>query len=333
MTDIAVSKDLRRLLPGLLISLISLIVVFSFLDLDALTAALRKADYRFLLISFILLFVGLLARGMAWRTLLEEKATLKQVFLAINEGYLLNNLLPFRLGEIGRAFLLGQNTGLSFWQVFPTIMIERAFDITLSAGLLLSTLPFVLGYSGAESAALIALSVIVSGMAVLHLIARYPDRAMGLFDRLGARLPRLERLGRDRLVSFLQGLGALVDLRRFIKTLGWMALVWALTLVEYYVILIAFVPSAPLIWAAFSLGVLAMGVSVPASPGSIGVFEASLVGALRVFSVDYAIAFAYALTAHLIFFLFTAVFGMIGLARDDHTLGQIFRRLRRGAGT
>jgi uncharacterized membrane protein YbhN (UPF0104 family) len=93
-------------------------------------------------------------------------------------------------------------------------------------------------------------------------------------------------------------------------------------------ILLAFIPSAPLIWAAFSLGVLAMGVSVPASPGSIGVFEASLVGALRVFSVDYSTAFAFALTAHLIFFLFTAVFGMIGLAQDEQTLGQLFRRLR-----
>ncbi len=332
MTDIDLGKDLRRILPGLLISLISLFLVFRFLDLDALFGALRRADYRYLLAGILLLFVGLLARGMAWRTLLEEKATVEQVFLAINEGYLLNNLLPFRLGEFGRAFLLGQNTGMSFWQVFPTIMIERAFDITLSAGLLLSTLPFVIGFSGAESAALIALLVVAAALAALHLLARYPDRATNLFDLLGARIPLVKKIGRERLESFLQGLSALVDLRRFLKTLGWMALVWGLTLVEYYVIMLAFVPAASLLWAAFSLGVLAMGVSIPASPGSIGVFEASLVGALRLFSVDYSTAFAYALTAHLIFFLFTAVFGMIGLARDDQTLGQLFKQLRRGAG-
>jgi uncharacterized protein (TIRG00374 family) len=287
MTDIDLGKDLRRILPGLLISLISLFLVFSFLDLDALIDALRRADYRYLLAGALLLLVGLLVRGMAWRTLLEEQATVEQVFWAINEGYLLNNLLPFRLGELGRALLLGQNTGMSFWQIFPTIMIERAFDITLSAGLLLSTLPFVIGFAGAETAAVLALIIVAGALAALHLLARSPDRAMSVYEFLVARIPLLIKIGRDRLESFLQGLVALVDLRRFLKTLGWMTLVWVLTLVEYYVILLAFVPSAPLLWAAFSLGVLAMGVSIPASPGSIGVFEASLVGALRLFSVDY----------------------------------------------
>ena len=49
----------------------------------------------------------LVARGFLWRILLQEKASYSQVFFTLAEGYFLNNFLPFRLGEIARAFLRG----------------------------------------------------------------------------------------------------------------------------------------------------------------------------------------------------------------------------------
>ena len=62
---------------------------------------------------------------------------IRDVFFADGEGYLLNNFLPFRLGELGRAFLLSRKSGMTFSEILPTIIIERAVDLAFSAAILL----------------------------------------------------------------------------------------------------------------------------------------------------------------------------------------------------
>jgi uncharacterized protein (TIRG00374 family) len=333
MSENNLRKDFRRLLPGLLISAISLVALLYFVDLRDLLTALELADLRFILLGIGVFLISLGVRAAAWRTLLQEQVSFQGVFLAINEGYFLNNILPFRLGEIGRALLLGQSSQLSFWQVFSTIIVERAFDLALSAGMLLSTLPFVIGVAWANQAAYFVGGAVAVGMIVLHLLARYRNRALVLFNRLTLRWPVLGKLGKDRLEAFFNGLAALNDVRRFLRAFVLMFLVWALTLVEYYLVLLAFEPSAEILWAAFALGVVAMGVAVPSSPSFIGVFEAAVVGGLSVFSVDVSIGLAYALTIHLMFIVLTAIFGVFGLIRDGESLGQLYSRLRQDVKT
>ncbi len=318
-------------MPGLLVSLIALLVVFNFVDLRSLAETVREVEVIYLVAGVVVLGLGLLARSIAWRTLLEERAPRLDVFLAINEGYLLNNILPFRLGEFGRAWLLGQHTGLNFWHIFSTIILERAFDIAISAGLLLGTLPLVLGLSDIRTSAIGAVGLVALGMTALHLLARNREKAARLIRRWGTRWPWVAQVEKRWLEPFFNGLVTLVDLRRFLLVLGWMLVVWGLTLLEYFLVIRAFVPMAPMLWAAFSLGVLAFGAALPSSPATIGVFEAALVGALRVFSVDYATAFAYAVTVHLINFLMSAILGGYGLSHHGQSLGELYRRLRRGS--
>jgi uncharacterized membrane protein YbhN (UPF0104 family) len=119
------------------------------------------------LLGLLMTLLWLVVRAFAWRTLLQDKATIGQVFISLNEGYLLNNVLPFRLGEVGRAYLLGRKAGLDFWFVLSTVVLERALDLLLAAGLLLSTLPFVVGASWARQAAVAAGGLVVLGLAVL----------------------------------------------------------------------------------------------------------------------------------------------------------------------
>ncbi len=312
----------------MLISLVAVTALFIFVDLTSLVRALRLADGRLFLAGVLLLLISLGIRAAAWRTILQEQATLSQAFFAINQGYLLNNLLPFRLGEIGRAFLLSRATQLSIWQVFSTILIERAFDVALAASLLLATVPFLLGVTGVRQAGITAGLLVLAGLTFLHLLARNQSRALSIFDGLRRRFPLLARFGADRLEAFFTGLQSLVSLRRFAWTFGWMALVWALTAVEYYLILLAFVPGAQFLWAAFALGVLAVGAAIPSSPATIGVFEASLVGALVLFSVDEAQALAFAIAIHLLFILTSGILGVIGLTKDGISLGGLYQRVR-----
>src|SRR5258706_16406976 len=101
-------KNAKSWLPGLIISAIFIALILYFVDLRQLADALRQADVRWVLVSIIVAVTWLSMRAVVWRTLLREKASLWQVFLTLNEGYLLNNFLPLRLGELGRAFLLSR---------------------------------------------------------------------------------------------------------------------------------------------------------------------------------------------------------------------------------
>jgi uncharacterized protein (TIRG00374 family) len=323
------------MLPGIIISLVALALVLYFVDLKKVLAALQQADYRYLPLVLVVYLLSLFARAAAWRTLLQEQVDYVRTFFLVNAGYFLNSILPFRLGEVGRAFLVSQNSPVSFWEAASTILIERAFDMMLSVSLILATLPFVVALTLSPEAASWALpaalsvgSVVLLALLFLHLLARNRLRALGWLEKLAEHRPWLGRLVKGRLEAFFTGLAALTDISRFLKTLGWLLLNWFLWVSEYYLLMLAIInKDAPFLWAAFAMAVAAMGVAIPSSPGGIGVVEASVVGALAVLGVDPSPALAFALSMHFIYLATTAILGTIGLAREGESLERIYQRI------
>jgi len=322
------TQSWRKILPGIIISLLALAVIFYIVDVGQLVEALRLADYRFILLLFVSTLGWLLLRAVFWRALLQGKARYWDVFLVLNQGYLLNNLLPFRLGEVGRAFLLSRKARLGFLEVFSTIVIERFLDVAMAAGILLTSLPFVIGGNFARSAAVGAGGLVLLGLGVLYLMARNQLWVERLFGRLAARIPLLERVGGKQVHALLTGLGVLTNGRVFLVAIGLVLLNWGMAIAQWCVLLRAFFPQVRLLWATFVLGVTALGVAVPSSPGSIGVMEASVMGALAVFVDDPSTALAAALTAHLANILITGVLGAYALARDGLSLTGVYRDVR-----
>ena len=315
------------MLPGLIVSLAALVVVFSLLDLRKFWQALLQADLRFLLAGALVSLLWLFIRGFVWRTLLQDKASYRDSFFTINEGYLLNNILPFRLGEIARAFLMARKARLDFWQVVPSILIERALDLSFAVGLFLCTLPFVVGISWAKQAAMGIGIVVLLGLGAIYLLARNRLFVLGWLDRVGQRHGVVKKLAGRRVNAFFDGLAIITDGRLFLEALGWESLNWIAGLLQYYLFLWAFFPQPELLWALFALGVGALGIAAPSSPGAIGVFEAVLVGALVVFGLDASPATAYALSMHVISYLFTGLIGGYGLYKDGESLSSLYTRL------
>lgn len=321
-------KDFRRMLPGLLISVVAIAILLYFVDLDNVKQAWKETDYRLVPVAAAILVLSMLARSVAWRTILQEQISVGKSFFTINEGYLLNTVLPFRLGELGRAMLLSTTAGLSFWEILATIVVERIFDVALMAGLLLATIPFVIGADWALQAAVTAAVLVVVGFVVLYLVTRNQEWTMRTFEKLFGRWPKLVEFGRDKLESIFAGFTALTDIRRFLRVFLWMLLSWTFNLTWYYIVLLAFIPGARFLWAAFTVGMTGLGVSIPSSPGFIGVLEGAIVFGLTIFGVDESTAFAYAILSHAIYLAITTVFGIFGLVRDGQSLGQLYLSLR-----
>jgi glycosyltransferase 2 family protein len=320
-------KGARRWLPGALVSVVLIGAILYFVDLPKVLKAIESADYGLLALAGILAFAWMYVRGIVWRTLLRDRPTYRDTLLALSEGYLLNNFLPFRLGEIGRAFLLSRKSDLAFAEILPTVVIERAVDIFYNVVILLAALPFVVGGEGAGRIAIIVGAVILLGLVVLYVLARNRQWALDLFHRLSARWPALQRLGGRLLESFLVGLGVLTDAWVFARFLFWMTLNWAMAIVNYYLIIRAFFPQAQMVWGMFGLGAAALGGAVPSLPGAVGTFEGALGGALTLLSGDQSTSLAVALTARFFNYLTSIVLGGYGLSREGQTLSGIYQQL------
>ncbi len=316
-------KDIKHWLPGAIISILAVAAILYFVDLRRLVEAIRSANYWLLAVSVVMGIIWLLIRTVTWRTILQEKASLKDTFLVLCEGYFLNNVLPFRLGEIGRAFLLGRRANLHFMEVLPTIILERSFDLAFSAAILLSALPFVINSSGAEGISIVVGMVVGLGVLALYILARNRDWAI----RQLHRLPWVEKAGAHFLPPFFDGLSILTDGWRFLRTLGLMTFNWAWAVVQFYITLRAFFPSARLPWALFGLGAAAFGGAVPSAPGAVGTYEAALGGALTLVTSDEARSVAVAITAHLLNYILMAILGIYALSTEGETLSGIYHKL------
>jgi uncharacterized protein (TIRG00374 family) len=320
-------KNAKRWLPGALVSILLIIVILYFVDLRAMLDAIRNANYGLLGIALVIGFIWMAVRAIVWRTLLRERASYLDVFLTVGEGYLLNNFLPFRLGELGRAFLLSRKSDMQFMEILPTIVIERAMDLGYSAIILLAALPFVVGAQGAERIGIIVGIIVLAGFIFLYILARNNQWALDLFHKLSGRWPALQRLGGSFLESFLAGLSVLTDGWLFVRFLFWMTVNWGIAIVSYYLIIRAFFPQAQVVWGMFGLGAAAFGGAVPSLPGAVGTFEGAFGGAITLLTGDQSTALAVALTGRLYNYINSGVIGGIGLLKEGQTLSGIYRQL------
>ncbi len=322
-------REWLRWLPGVLISAVALFVVFRLARWDGLSTAFSTIKWQYIGLSGLFTLAFLIVRTAAWRVLLNNKPSYKETFFVINEGYLLNNLFPFRAGEIGRAVIMGQMTGWGPFHVLSTIIIERAFDMLIAAGMLLGTLPFVLGgVSWGKPVGIATLLVMGGGLLVLFLMARNRAAVDRLIAKYGTRWPFVEKYIVPQMEKLLDGLSALANPRQFLMALGLILLCWIIAIFQYHVVFIPILPDAPLWYGAFTVTVLALGVAIPSAPAALGVFEAAIVGAMALLGIDNATALATGISLHFLQFVITGIFGFIGLVIQRRSLGALISETR-----
>ena len=323
----AMTRNSRRflvLLVGILISAAALYLILRWVGWGPLLAALKRMDVRFLLLAVVVYLTSMLARAAAWQTIQNNRYRFGRVLAALNEGYLLNNILPWRLGEVGRAVLLGRRSGGSILSVLSSIFVERLFDLALALGLLFALLPLVAGIPNVPRTGSTIAVILILIITVLWLLVRKPEWIESFISRLpggGKRwMPSWERVR--------QGLQALQDPRLLFTSLFWMVLTWALAGVEYWLVMKALIPEAEWTWAFFMLTITLLGGAIPSSPGYFGVFEAAGVLALSAFNVPKAEALAVSLTIHGMVYSIGSLFGLIALLNEGETISVLYKDVR-----
>jgi uncharacterized protein (TIRG00374 family) len=319
---------LSRWLPGLVISAIAIFLLIRFSNWSEVIQAASLIDLAWLVPALVFFFISLGFRTLAWRVLLQNKVGYGRVFLTLNEGYLLNNIFPFRLGELGRAFMMSQATELSGFFVISTIVIERAYDLAIAAGLLLATVPYVFEVEISQTIALSVLLIVVIGLFTMFLLARNRQWIKSKLDDFSLRRFAFRDRILPRIDSLLAGLGALARLDQFLLSVLYMVISWIFGGLELYFIITSFGVQAEFWWIGFILGVISLGIALPSAPAGLGVYEVAMVGAFSLLGISSSVALAIALVTHFIHISITGFLGMYGIFRDGESITGLYQRLR-----
>ncbi|MBL8057372.1 MAG: flippase-like domain-containing protein [Anaerolineales bacterium] len=316
---------------SLLISAAALAWAVRDVRLADLGAALSAARYGYLAPALAFILVGQLARARSWQTLLGREVPFARAFGALNAGYLLNNVLPFRLGEVGRAYLVSRSGRLTTAQALSSVLLERVIDLSAIVGMLTAFVPLVSGLVGGPAALALIFLLPAVALAGLFVVARKPAWLLGLvrwgvgvLGRLWGGAARLEEL----FAAFLDGLGALQDPRRLANAAVFSALAWGCAGLSAWMVLLAFDAAAGPELAFFMLVVTGLSIAVPSAPGSLGVWQAAGVAALGVFGRTGALALSMTLTHHLVNYLSTSLMGAVALAQAGESLDHLARSAR-----
>jgi uncharacterized protein (TIRG00374 family) len=301
-------------LAGGVISLGALLLAFRGIQPERFFKALAQADYRFVVPAVLLLLIGLLARARSWHVLLGQAVPYRQAFDALNEGYLLNNLLPLRMGELGRAYLVSRGQAMGSGRALATVAVERLIDIVVSLAGLMLAIPFVVQPQMAGEAAFGAGVIFILMLVTLALIGLRPRVAKRITGLLP--IPLLRRLIGD----FIDGLSLLGQPRRLMRAGFWSLVAWATAWGQLGLVMRAFGLEASAVVWLFVSGIIAFGAAIPSSPGAIGIYELSALAGLATFGYPHLQALSTAVLLHGIQLAGTSLLGAWGLSRQGQTL-------------
>jgi len=303
-------------------------------------AHVQHADPLLLLAAVVLATATFPLRTIRWRLILRSvdghRFDWVPLWHATAIGFMANNLLPARAGEVARAYAVTRQLPVRFTTALGSVGVERVFDALVMLALMAVAIAapsfpartMVNGHSLAtlaSAAALLFGAVLGFALIVVH----RPAPWLALLGRVLHRF--LPQRAADRLTHWAEGivagLAVLKSPARFAGVVAWSLVVWGVNAAAFAVCFRAFGLEVPLEAALLLQGIIGFGVAVPSTPGFVGVFEAATRVTLAIYAVGPSLAVSYALTYHLTTFIPITLLGLWSLSRLHLRLGEL-----RGAG-
>jgi uncharacterized protein (TIRG00374 family) len=326
--------DIARFAVALLISGVAIWLLVRQIDLPAFLKALRSLTPLMMALIIACFTVGLFVRGLVCWLILGKDFTFSTAFWAMNVGYLLNSILPFRLGEVGRAVLLVRHGKgkHNYPKVFAAIVTERMMDLMIGSLFFLATLPLMVGESDLRTVVIITAVALLLGSVIIFYSARRRESLIGWLDeRFGSKklvknkiLPAMDKL--------LTGFQIFLKPKLFFTAFILLAISWAMSMVEFGILQNAILDHSQWWWPLLITPASAFVNALPAAPAGLGVFEAGAVAAYSLVGVGKSDALAMALVVHAVQVIIPIFLGMIGIYVMGENLGSLVRSARSQAG-
>ncbi len=318
---------------GIAVSLFFMVLLFNKIDFRLLGAALLAADYRYVFLAICSTFISYFLRALRWRYLLisEKSIPLSSLYPATIIGYMANNLLPARLGEVVRAYTLAGREQLETPAVFASLVIDRLFDgfsVLLLLVFALFTVRFPVGMEDATFALRTGgalMFLLYCGVILfLYLLKRQTMRTLSAVEYVLKPFPkRFSSSIIPLLGSFIGGIRLSQRMGHVAALVATSAAIWLFCLLAVDLTLRSFNIHLPVTAAIFILILLVFAVMVPAAPGYIGTYHYACFKGLSVFGVPATASVSIALVMHATGFFPVIVAGLYYLWKNKISLNQL----------
>lgn len=315
----------RRLLTtvGLLTTGVALYLAFRGTNLSEVAHSLSEVGYLWAVPVVGGTLLSIWVRAYRWKVMLAPVKSIPtaRTYSATMIGFMANNVLPMRLGELVRAYSIGKSSEISKSSAFATIVVERAFDL-LAVLLILGVM--LLRYSFApwvQITGYVALVACAGMFGVMALLRWKRELTLRIFRLVLRRLPEALREKAEGLLHrFLDGLEVLGNWRRLLWTTVLSVLTWLAMASSFYAALLAFHLDVPADASLVLVVVSALAVMLPSGPGFVGTFEVGARYGLMLFKVPDDVALSYALFYHVVQFIPITLLGFYHLYRENFSL-------------
>ena len=323
-------KLIISLVVGVLLSSVTLYLAFRNVPFSDLTAYLKAINYVWILPAAFLIVLGFILRALRWRIILSTttKISFRQSYHPVMIGFMLNCILPGRMGEAARPLILKRRQAVPFTTGIATVAAERLLDAAFMIGFLalaLATIPMdsslnvtfgthqlskeTLETLGAHTMKLCI--VLLAGIIVVAF-----EKSRTILKQISDRLPdtflffcpdsfreKFRRSVPPRINRLLDHAGDGLSLIKYpwkmVTCIGITLLIWFLTALSYYIMSFG-CPGVDLSLYEFSIVmvIVCFFIALPSAPGFWGVWEVAGVFALSLFGISSQTAAGFTLANH-----------------------------------
>jgi glycosyltransferase 2 family protein len=301
---------------------------FRNIDLHATWTAITHAHPGLICAAVVVTLMTYIVRAWRWQALLKPigHARFRTAFRTTVIGFTATFLLPARIGEILRPYLLARTEGLKATATFATIIIERLFDVATVVLLFALALPFVNVDVGTEvkTASAVAAGGAAVGLVLLFMLAGHPERLGVWAGKLARHLPARAARATETLVrTFAEGLQVMRHPRQLLLAAFWSVPLWVSIALGVWLTSLAFDLTFPFLGSFLVLALLAAGVSLP-TPGGVGGFHYTYLLALtQFFGAPREASAAAAMVLHAVSFVPVTILGLVFMWQDGLSLGRL----------
>ena len=272
-----------------------------------------------------------------------KRLAVARLYPVVVVGYMANNLLPVRLGEVVRAYYLGERERVSKVSSLATIAVERVFDgltllfLAAVVSLFLPLVGLLQGLSERAGVSWVLLALAMSMpfvlVAAFMVLASYSPRWFEVvLERLIAVLPAPLRAKASGLIGmFIGGLAVLQHPRRLLVVFLLSLPVWLAEALMYYLLAFSFdlhsvFDVTELVGVILLVTAVAnLAISIPTAGGGIGAFEVAAAATLSLLGADETTSGAFAILVHLALLVPVTLLGLLYLWTDRTSLGRLTR--------
>jgi uncharacterized protein (TIRG00374 family) len=306
--------SLVRALVGLAISIVTIIAIVRGIDLAKVAEILRTANPAWVAVMLCAVVADLSIRSLRWKRLLAPIHPVPYIRTAgyLLIGYLANNVLPARLGELVRCHYLGDREGISRTTTLGTVVVERVVDTAVVVAIASVSIVVLQVRGLVANAVLFGLAVTSLGvvaLAILVVVHRLPgaDR----LAQIAERWPRVTDLGR----KLHGGLAVAGRPRTLGEALLLSGLAWSATIVSFAAAGQSIGIELSTAQIALLVSGVALATAVPAGPGNLGTFDLAGVLIASSFGLERERAVALVVLAHAAALTVTSIGGATALLR------------------